>query len=97
MEDKASGARKMKHNLMATANAAAVTVGVLYTLCRLLVGLFPEASYAVAQSWFHGLQVTKMGEWSLTLQSFLVGLISSAVTAWVVGYDFGWTYNKLVK
>ena len=40
----------MKHSVSATANAAAVTIGIFYVVCRLLVGLFPALMFAAAQS-----------------------------------------------
>ena len=60
----------MKHDPMTTANAAATTVAVIYVACRVLIGLFPDLSFTIAQSWFHGIQLTKLGTWDLTLPSF---------------------------
>jgi len=69
-------------------NALAATTAIVYVICRALVGLFPDASFAVAQSLFHGIELSQLGAWNLTAQSFVLGIISSTVTAWVIGYIF---------
>mgnify|MGYP001589630869 CR=1 FL=1 len=78
-------------------NALAVTTVIIYVLCRVLVGLFPDISFAIAQSWFHGIEISKSGAWNLTMSSFLLGLISSTITAWIVGYIFTKVYRSFVK
>lgn len=87
----------MKHNPIATANALAATGGVFYIACRLLVSLFPDLAFSIAQSWFHGLDIAQSGSWNLSLESFLVGLISFTVFAWVTGYLFASVYNYFSK
>ena len=87
----------MKHEPIITANAIAGTVGVIYVVCRILVGLFPDLSFTIAQSWFHGIELTKMNSWNLSVGSFLLGLISSVITAWLVGYLFAFLYNFFLK
>ena len=78
-------------------NVLAVTTAIVFILCRVLVGLFPDASFAIAQSWFHGIEISKLGVWNLTMQSFVLGLVSATITAWIVGYIFTKTYKLLVK
>ena len=87
----------MKHDPMTTANAVAATTAIIYVICRLLVGLFPAASFTVAQSWFHGIQLTQLGTWNLTFSNLLLGVISSTVLAWLVGYLFAYLYNYFLK
>lgn len=86
----------MKAQSYAIPNALALTTAVVFVLCRLLVGLFPDLSFAVAQSWIHGIGLSKLDASSLTTSSFVLGLVSSAVTAWIVGYIFV-TSLKLVR
>lgn len=78
-------------------NTLAVTTAIIYVLCRILVGLFPDASFAVAQSWFHGIELSKLGAWNLTLSAFILGIISSTITAWVVGFIFVKVYRFFAK
>lgn len=79
------------------ANTLAVTTAIIFVACRVLVGLFPDLSFAVAQSWFHGIELGKLSAWNLTASSFVIGLISSALTAWVVGYIFIRVYKLFGK
>lgn len=78
-------------------NALAVTTAIVFVVCRVLVGLFPDASFAVAQSWFHGMAVTQISAEALTLSSLILGLISSAVSAWIIGWIFMRVYKMLGK
>lgn len=78
----------MKSQSYVVPNALAVTTAVLFVICRVLVGLFPDASYAIAQSWFHGIGINQTGSWDLTLVSFITGLVSITVVAWVIGYIY---------
>ena len=81
---------------MATANAAGLTIIIVFIACRLLVGISPDFMYTVGQSWFHGIQLTQMDTWNLTTSAFILGLISSSVFAWLVGYLFAVLYNTFV-
>lgn len=86
----------MKHNELATANASAITIGVIYLACALMVGVFPEFFRAIATSWFHGWNMELL--WTGTPRSnFALGLISAMIGSWIVGYIFAWSYNKFVK
>ena len=78
-------------------NALAVTTAIIYVVCRVLVGLFPDVSFAIAQSWFHGIELGKLGAWNLTMSSFISGIISSTITAWIVGYIFIKVYRLFAK
>lgn len=92
----ARGVKKMKHNVMATANATAITVGFIYVACALLVAVFPEFFRVVAESWFHGWDTELF--WTGTPRgNFVLGLVSAMIGSWVVGYVFAWSYNKFIK
>ena len=69
-------------------NALAVTTAIVFVICRVLVGIFPDASFNLAQSWFHGIEFSKASVLNLDIGSFVLGIISSAVTAWLIGYVF---------
>lgn len=87
----------MKHNPLTTANAVGATTALVFLVCRVLVGIFPDLSFTVAQSWFHGIELTKLGSWNLTAESFVLGLVSATVGAWLVGYLFASIYNFFIK
>jgi len=83
----------MKKNPTATAHAAAITTAVIYVVCALLVIIAPDFSINVAQAWFHGLDITKISAYNVTVGSFVWGLITSTAGMWIVGYIFAHLYN----
>ena len=87
----------MKHDPTSTANALAVTSAILYVFCRIAVSLFPNLSISIAQSWFHGLEISKISGWNLSLNSFIMGLITITGAAWLTGYIFAKVYNYFAK
>lgn len=86
----------MKHHELATANAAAATTAIVYGACRILIIFFPEAAYDIARSIFHGLEVSQSA-WDLSINSFVVGIVSATITAWIIGYLFARLYNFFLK
>ncbi len=87
----------MKHEPTATANALAATIAIVFVACRILVGLFPDLMFTIAQSWLHGVELVKFNPSNLTVQSFVLGLISASVSAWLVGYLFASISNFFSK
>ena len=87
----------MKLDSLSFANAATLIMAVVYVFCRLAVGLFPDLTLAIAQSWFHGIDLTRISGWNLGVGSFVLGLISLSLFTWVVDYVFAEIYNNLVK
>ena len=87
----------MKHDPKATANASAVTVAIIYIVCRIGIALFPDLGMTIAQSWFHGIQLTQISELNLSLGSFVLGLTTSTIGAWLIGYLFAKLYNYFLK
>lgn len=82
-----------KHNPVATANAVSLTIGIISTVCALGIMLLPSVSLTISQSWFHGLDISKISSPNLTLGSFALGLVSAMVLSWPVGYIFASLYN----
>ncbi|OGC50129.1 hypothetical protein A2716_01170 [candidate division WWE3 bacterium RIFCSPHIGHO2_01_FULL_40_23] len=87
----------MRHEPIVTANAAAATTGIVFVACRILVGLFPELMFNVAQSWFHGIGFSRFDSSNLTVSSLVLGLVSSVLTVWVIAYLFAQFYNYFLK
>lgn len=87
----------MKHNPLVTANAVAATTTIVYVACRALVGFFPEISMNIARSWFHGIDISKISAWNLSAESFILGIVSATISAWLVGYLFAKLYNYFLK
>lgn len=91
------GEKNMKLKGYIVANALAGTTAIVFVVCRILVGFFPDASFAVVQSWFHGIELSKLSTWNLTTSVFVLGLVSSTITAWVIGYIYTKVHNALAK
>lgn len=87
----------MKTQSYAIPNALAVATAIVFVLCALLVGLFPDISFSIAQSWFHGIELSKASSLNITFGSFILGLISSTITTWVIGYIFIKSYRLFAK
>lgn len=87
----------MKHIPLVTANAVAATTAIVFVVCRILVGLLPDFMFAIGQSWLHGIALTQLGTWNLSTSTFVLGLISSTIFAWIIGYLFAILYNAFLK
>lgn len=87
----------MKHHPMATANAAAATIGVIYLVCAFSILLTPNLAFTVARSWFHGVTLSEFSNTNFTMVSLVTGLVSSTLGGWLVGYLYAYFYNQFVK
>lgn len=80
---------------MATANAMATTVAFIAVVCAVAIIVAPDLSLGIAQSWFHGMDLSKVQTTvSPSMGSILYGWITAAIGGWVVGYVFASAYNK---
>ena len=77
----------MKHYPLATANALAATTAVIYLLYAATVALLPDLSMTIAQSWFL----------KPAVGSFVLGIITATVGAWLIGFVFAKIYNQFVQ
>lgn len=88
----------MKHLPIATANATAATVAVVYIVCAISVLLFPDLAMTIARSWFHGIDISAL---TLSTQtnagSLMLGFITATVSGWLLGYVFANLYNMFAK
>lgn len=87
----------MKHNQTASANAVAVTIAFIYIVCALTVVVAPEFSMAVAQSWFHGIDIATIRAYNISAGSFVLGIVTATAGGWIVGYVFASLYNTFLK
>lgn len=87
----------MKHKPIVTANATAVTVAFISLFCTLSVILFPDLTMSIAKSWFHGIDISKITASNITLDSFIMGFITSTAGGWIVGFVFAQAYNFFAK
>jgi len=76
--------------------AFGITTGVVYVVCAFFVLLWRDASVRFFNVWVHGLDLTKIAGGSVTVTSFLMGLITIMIASYLIGLLFGWSYNKCV-
>lgn len=82
---------------MATANAAALTMMVVYITCATAVALFPDFTMNVTRSWFHGIDLSQISAWNFSLDSLVLGLVTATAYTWFIGYVFASVYNYFIK
>ncbi len=87
----------MKHPPVPTANAAAVTTAVIYVVCRTAFVVAPDLAMSIGQSWFHGIDISRISALNLSTESFVLGIGSATIGAWLAGYLFASVYNSFVK
>ena len=73
----------------------ALTAGLLSLACAMLVALSPEGMVNIFQSWWHGLDVTRLAVDAppMTWTGVASGLFSLMVFAFLAGSLFGYVYN----
>lgn len=79
------------------ANALAITMAVVYIICRVLAAVAPGLLRWIAQSWVHTYDLSAIPAGSTTFGGFLGGLITAVIASWLFGYLFAWIYNKVGK
>lgn len=87
----------MKLNTNGIGWALAVATGIVYVVCRLIVALFPEGSKKFFLLFIHGIDLTQLPAATQTFGGFVLGLVVSVISAYIVGWIFAWTYNKFDK
>ena len=85
----------MKSNTTKLANAFALTMAILWVACSAVVWLLPGFASQVTEWWMHGMDISVMGNWNLTLNSFLLGGITAVISAWVTGWVLGWSWRTV--
>jgi len=85
----------MKVNTMKLANSFALATTILWVFCSAIVWLLPEFSWIVTSWWMHGMDLSAMGGWHLTVSNFLLGGITAVITAWVTGCVLAWSWHAV--
>ncbi len=88
----------MKQSPHIMAKAAAITTGIVYLVCWLLLWIAPVFSMGVARTWFHSLDISKIYVPVATDPgTIFIGLVTIVIGTWAVVYMYGMIYNFLVK
>ena len=76
----------------------AFTSEVLYILCTLFFYLFPEGTLMFFNSWFHGIDLTRIGApGTIATANFFIGFASIFVVSYLTGTVFAYLYNRLSR
>lgn len=79
------------------ANALAGITAALYLVCAFLFAVAPDLFRGLAQTWFHGYDLSSIPPAPVTFGGVLVGLVTVVAVTWGFGYLFALVYNKLAK
>ncbi|MBS3128099.1 hypothetical protein J4410_03055 [Candidatus Woesearchaeota archaeon] len=89
--------KKVIHYVHPTGFALSITASMIYTLCALIITLWPISSFQFFNNWFHGIDLTKIAvSPQITLGSFVIGLLEIIVIMYIIGMLYAWLYNKCV-
>ncbi len=74
--------------------ALAITAAIVYLVCALAVYLWPGGTLEFFNAWFHGLDLNALKSTKpFTFGTFLYGLGSAALAAFLAGAVFAMSYN----
>jgi len=85
----------MKLDKMVLANAFGLATAILWVVCSLMVALLPNFSWEVMRWWMHGMDLSVMGRWNLTISNFLLGGITAIASAWITGWILAWSWQTV--
>ena len=80
---------------MKVANVLAVTTAIVWVICAGLVIALPDLTLTMSQWMLHGLDLTVLGGWQLTVANFVLGGLTWTASAWITGWLFGWVWERL--
>ncbi|HLB51784.1 MAG TPA: DUF5676 family membrane protein [Patescibacteria group bacterium] len=83
----------------AFANAGAIVGLLSYSICLLVVLVFPELVYILLDYVFHGLnlELLKPTKESIDIGKAIIGSLILTAYIWVTLFSFGYVYNRLKK
>lgn len=83
---------------MVLGNAFALSTGIYYVGCYILALIAPQLFLNVTASWFHMFDLGRIGQATATNPaSFMLGLVSLAISAWFFGFILGWSIELFSK
>lgn len=85
------------HYAHPTGFALGLTAGIIYSVCTLLVAFWPAQTIKTFNYWFHGIDLSQIYALpSITIGTYLIGLIEVVLFFYVTGLLYGFLYNKCV-
>ena len=67
--------------------------GILYIFCALLFIVIPQPSLGFFKNIFHGIDITKIAQSSISFGNTLLGFVEIIIAAFIIGWLFALTYN----
>jgi len=86
-----------KLNTKGVAITLAIVASILYIVCALLIAIAPDFIIKLFSNLFHGIDITKIVDTSISLGSTLLGLVEIIVYSLIAGWLFAVIYNKVAK
>lgn len=89
-----------KLNPVKLGNSIALAFALIHISFDILSLLAPNMLKFIFNTWFHGfnLKILVLEEtFSISAQNILIGLVTSVVVAWIIGFSVGYFYNYFNK
>ncbi len=83
-----------KLNTKKVAYATAGVFAALYVICAVAFVLAPGAVMSLANNLFHGVDLSKIADNTMTIGGFVIGLVQVAVYGLLAGWIFTGVYNR---
>ena len=84
-----------KLNSKRVAFSLAIVSAILYLVCTIFIYIAPNFTVNLFSNLFHGIDITKIEDTSISLGNTLIGLIEIVVYSLIAGWLFALIYNKL--
>ncbi|MEK6915483.1 MAG: DUF5676 family membrane protein [Nanoarchaeota archaeon] len=77
-----------------TANALAVTAGIVSLVCYILILITPSGTVSLFGAIFHGIDLSQIAVEPASVGSGILGVIEVIILGWIIGWLFAKIYNK---
>ena len=78
-----------------TANALAITAGIVSLICYILILVAPAGTVSFFGAIFHSIDLSKISTEPVSIWYGLLGIIEAIVLGWIIGWLFARIYNKV--
>ena len=86
---------KERLSVKRTANALAVTAGIISLVCYILILIAPVGTISFFGAIFHGIDMSKIAVESVSIGNGLLGVIEAIILGWIIGWLFAKIYNSM--
>jgi len=96
---------KERLSVKRTANALAVTAGIISLVCYILILITPAGTVNFFGAIFHGIDMSKIAVESVSIGNGMLGVIEAIILGWIIvlgvieaiilGWIIGWLFAKI--